>query len=148
MLMQQDATNMQLVRNYVSSLPGGSTAPAPAPLEPIRASTDGEGNNYYGKHDDSGKKDGDGVLKLKDGTSYQGPFVNDERHGIGTVTRANGTCFRAEYRNGELVRELDAEEDGDEDELSVMQVKSTVDAVGDKFKLAETNGDVIEILDD
>jgi hypothetical protein len=65
------------------------------------------------------------------------------------VTRRDGSCFKAEYARGSLVREVvgssATEEAGDDEDVCVVQVAA--DSIGDGFRRAEQCGEVIDLLD-
>jgi hypothetical protein len=77
--------------------------------------------------------------------SYQGAFVGGYMHGVGTVTRKDGSCFQAAYSCGSMVREVKGACPAEAGDVEAVQV--VADAVGDGFRRAEQNGDVIDLLE-
>ena len=54
---------------------------------------------YFGHLDAEGKAYGNGVIKYMNGSTYEGTFLNDKRHGLGIWTWADGTVIVGEWQN-------------------------------------------------
>lgn len=51
---------------------------------------------------ENNKKHGEGMLTIKDHSTFVGTFVNDEIEGKGVKTMQNGSTFTGDFRQGEL----------------------------------------------
>jgi len=57
--------------------------------------------SYSGKVSRSGEKNGQGIYRWKDGSTYEGEYAKGKRHGIGKFLWANGESYKGEYQNDE-----------------------------------------------
>lgn len=62
------------------------------------------GDVYIGEFDKSShQKNGNGKVTHDDGTSFEGKFVNDQKHGIGKMIDKFGFAYNVKYDNGEQI---------------------------------------------
>ena len=54
-----------------------------------------------------GKRDGYGVYTWADGRKYEGEFMNNEQHGIGTYISKSGKIKKGQWQNGKKIRWID-----------------------------------------
>lgn len=59
-----------------------------------------DGDVYEGEWTAQGKREGVGQLKLVNGDSYCGEFINGFFHGLGVLTLANGSKYEGMFEHG------------------------------------------------
>ena len=52
-------------------------------------------------------KHGQGLYLWANGSSYEGAFKNDKKHGIGTIIHENGKASKLEWEDGNVIKNLD-----------------------------------------
>ena len=52
-------------------------------------------------------KHGDGKYTWANGSCYEGPFREDKKHGKGTIVHENGKTSHLEWRDGQVVGDLE-----------------------------------------
>ena len=57
--------------------------------------------SYLGKISKDGKKEGSGIYRWKDGSTYEGNYLEGRRHGHGKFLWANGESYKGEYHHDE-----------------------------------------------
>jgi hypothetical protein len=57
--------------------------------------------SYSGKISKDGKKEGSGIYRWKDGSTYEGNYLEGKRHGHGKFLWANGESYKGEYHHDE-----------------------------------------------
>ena len=60
--------------------------------------------SYSGKISKDGKKEGSGIYRWKDGSTYEGNYLEGKRHGHGKFLWANGESYKG---NITMMSELD-----------------------------------------
>ncbi|CEO98848.1 PH domain-containing protein [Plasmodiophora brassicae] len=68
------------------------------------------GNRWQGRVDRRGRRQDAGVMTWTNGESFRGAFVDDKRHGEGTMTAADGTQSAAIYDMDRIVTLLNGNE--------------------------------------
>ena len=63
-----------------------------------------DGGNYFGRFDEQGSFKGIGKYKWKDGSMYQGEWVNNERNGYGTYTNKRGDIEEGLWQKDVLIK--------------------------------------------
>jgi len=58
--------------------------------------------DYYNGEFSEGRKNGNGVIKYKNQTRYEGTFKNDRHDGYGKLIQLDGEIFEGEWKNGKI----------------------------------------------
>ena len=58
--------------------------------------------DYYKGEFSEGRKNGNGVIKYKNQTRYEGTFKNDRHDGYGKLIQLDGEIFEGEWKNGKI----------------------------------------------